>query len=425
MARRAAHARGGRQRHRGRAGRVAGGGVGRLRGHRRDRDGGDREGRRRRRGRDRGQSAQDLGACRCPGRGGCRDRGPGRPRRGDRRPRRTAHLVGCLGGDGRRRTRAARRAAGAGGDAAQCRAIGTAAVVRGGPGRPSLRQPAGSQDREGPGPLDRGHPGHRATGSHPAARRGRVAGVPDRAPGRCSLGRPRPAPDAVPGAAYDEVPHSRIRLATARRLVESKQTVPHFYLRATVRADALLALRAEINEESAEQISINDLVVKAVAGAHRRVPEMNVTWSEDAVRRYRSVDVAVAVATERGLLTPVVRDVGALTVTALSATVRELARAGPRGPAEAAGARGRHDLGHQPGDVRRRGVRRDHQPAARGHPRRRSGAREPVVEDGAVVPGQVMTLTLSVDHRPVDGVLAARWMAQLVALLQHPVRLVA
>jgi pyruvate dehydrogenase E2 component (dihydrolipoamide acetyltransferase) len=131
---------------------------------------------------------------------------------------------------------------------------------------------------------------------------------------------------AVPGAAYDEVPHSRIRLATARRLVESKQTVPHFYLRATVRADALLALRAEINEESAEQISINDLVIKAVAGAHRRVPEMNVTWSEDAVRRYRSVDVAVAVATERGLLTPVVRDVGALTVTALSATVRELAR---------------------------------------------------------------------------------------------------
>ena len=82
--------------------------------------------------------------------------------------------------------------------------------------------------------------------------------------------------------------------------MQSKQTVPHFYLRATVRAEALLALRAEINEESDQRVSINDLVVKAVAAAHRRVPEMNVTWSEEAVRRYRTTDVAVAVATERG-----------------------------------------------------------------------------------------------------------------------------
>jgi pyruvate dehydrogenase E2 component (dihydrolipoamide acetyltransferase) len=214
-------------------------------------------------------------------------------------------------------------------------------------------------------------------------------------------------------------------LATARRLVESKQTVPHFYLRATVRADALLALRAEINEESAEQISINDLVIKAVAGAHRRVPEMNVTWSEDAVRRYRSVDVAVAVATERGLLTPVVRDVGALTVTALSATVRELARRAREGRLK------QQELEGGSISVTNLGMFGVEDFGAIINPPHAAilavGAvrREAVVDGDAVVPGQVMTLTLSVDHRPVDGVLAARWMAQLVALIQHPVRLVA
>ncbi len=232
-------------------------------------------------------------------------------------------------------------------------------------------------------------------------------------------------PHAVPGAAYDEVPHSRIRLATARRLVASKQTVPHFYLRATVRADALLALRAEINEESDEQISINDLVIKAVAGAHHRVPEMNVTWSEGSVRRYRSADVAVAVATERGLLTPVVRDVGALTVTALSATVRELARRAREGRLK------QQELEGGTISVTNLGMFGVEEFGAIINPPHAAilavGAvrREAVIEEDAVVPGQVMTLTLSVDHRPVDGVLAARWMAQLVALLQHPVRLVA
>jgi pyruvate dehydrogenase E2 component (dihydrolipoamide acetyltransferase) len=231
------------------------------------------------------------------------------------------------------------------------------------------------------------------------------------------------APEALGGAAYDELPHSLIRLATARRLVESKQTVPHFYLRATVRAEALLALRAEINEEHDEQISINDLVIKAVAGAHRRVPEMNVTWSEDAVRRYHSVDVAIAVATERGLLTPVVRDVGALTVTALSATVRDLAQRAREGRLK------QQELEGGTISVTNLGMFGVEEFGAIINPPHAAilavggVRREAVVDADLVVPGQVMTVTLSVDHRPVDGVLAARWMAQLVALLQHPVRL--
>ena len=234
-------------------------------------------------------------------------------------------------------------------------------------------------------------------------------------PTETSAGRP------LPGTAYDEIPHSRIRLATARRLVQSKQTVPHFYLRGTVRADALLALRTEINEASDQRVSINDLVIKAVAAAHRRVPEMNVTWSEDAVRRYRTTDVGIAVATESGLLTPVVRDVGALSLTALATRVRDLAERARDGRLKQA------ELEGGTISVTNLGMFGVEEFGAIINPPQAAilavGAvrDEPVVEDGAVVPGRVMTLTLSIDHRPVDGVLAARWMAHLVALLGHPV----
>ncbi|HEY3530167.1 MAG TPA: dihydrolipoamide acetyltransferase family protein [Nocardioides sp.] len=226
-------------------------------------------------------------------------------------------------------------------------------------------------------------------------------------------------------ASYDEIPHSRIRLATARRLTESQQTVPHFYLRATVRAEALLALRTEINEDAATRISVNDLVVKAVAAAHHRVPEMNVTWTPDAVRRYRTADIAIAVATDRGLLTPVVRDVGSLTVTALAANVRDLVE-------RSRGGRLKQDeLEGGSISVSNLGMYGVEEFAAIINPPHAAilavGAlrEEPVVAAGAVVPATVMSLTLSVDHRPVDGVIAARWLAVLVDLLEHPARALA
>jgi pyruvate dehydrogenase E2 component (dihydrolipoamide acetyltransferase) len=228
-----------------------------------------------------------------------------------------------------------------------------------------------------------------------------------------------------PPAAYEEIPHSRMRLATARRLVESKQQAPHFYVRATVRAEALLALRAEINEDAATRVSVNDLVVKAVAAAHRRVPDMNVTWTPDAVRRYATVDVAVAVATDRGLMTPVVRDVESLTATALAASVRDLVERARGGLLK------QGDLDGGSIAVTNLGMYGVEEFAAIINPPQAAilavgAARdEPVVENDAVVPGKVITVTLSVDHRPVDGVLAAQWMAVLVGLLEHPVRLLA
>jgi pyruvate dehydrogenase E2 component (dihydrolipoamide acetyltransferase) len=226
-------------------------------------------------------------------------------------------------------------------------------------------------------------------------------------------------------ATYDEIPHSRIRRATARRLTESQQQAPHFYVRATVRAEALLALRAELNGDESSRISLNDLVVKAVGVAHQRVPEMNVIWTPDAVRRYRTVDVAVAVATDRGLLVPVVRDVAALSVTSLAASLRELA-----GRARA-GRLTQDDLEGGSISVTNLGMHGVEEFAAIINPPHAAilaiGAvrDEPVIENGEVVPGKLMSLTLSVDHRPVDGVVAARWLAVLKELLEHPARILA
>jgi pyruvate dehydrogenase E2 component (dihydrolipoamide acetyltransferase) len=234
-----------------------------------------------------------------------------------------------------------------------------------------------------------------------------------------------PAARAATGATYDEIPHSRLRRAVATRLVESKQTAPHFYLRATLRADRLVALRAELNEGAPTRVSLNDLVIRAVAAAHLRVPEMNVVWTPDAVRAHHTVDIAVAVATDRGLVTPVVRDVASLSVTALAARVRDLA-------ARARDGKLRQDeLEGGTISVTNLGMYGVDEFAAIINPPHAAilavGAvrDEPVVEDGALAVGKLMTVTLSVDHRPVDGVVAARWLAELRDLIEHPVRILA
>ncbi len=256
-----------------------------------------------------------------------------------------------------------------------------------------------------------------------AARGAGTDGAPGRAPGAPSPGA-TPPPSGQVG--YEDVPHSRIRRATAARLAESKREAPHFYLRATVRAERLLDLRAELNAESTAgggpRVSVNDLVVKAVGAAHRAVPEMNVVWTPDAVRQFTRVDVAVAVATERGLVTPVVRDVPGLTLGGLVAQVRDLAsraHAGRLRPEELEGGSI---------TVTNLGMHGVEEFAAIINPPQSAilavGAvrEEPVVEHGVVVAGRVLRLTLAVDHRPLDGVLAARWLDTLVGLLEHPVR---
>ena len=134
-----------------------------------------------------------------------------------------------------------------------------------------------------------------------------------------------PAAPAIEGFQPELIPVSRMRKTIARRLAESKSTVPHFYLMADCRVDRLLELRREINSIEGVKISVNDLVVKAVGAAFTDVPEANTTWSDEGILRHRTADIAIAVSLDDGLVTPVVRGVESLTVTQLSAAITDLA----------------------------------------------------------------------------------------------------
>lgn len=239
---------------------------------------------------------------------------------------------------------------------------------------------------------------------------------------------PPSAPVTVPppsAAGYGEVPHSRIRKAIAARLVESKQTAPHFYVRGTAHAEQLLAARAQLNREGAAKVSLNDMVIKAVARAHLLVPEMNVVWTPGAVRRYSKVDVAVAVATDTGLVTPVLRGVDAMPVATVAETTRRYAAAAREGRLR------QHELDGGTITVTNLGMFGVEEFTAIINPPQSSilavGAarREPVIAGDAVVPGMTIRFVLSVDHRPIDGTIAARWMAEFVALIENPVRIFA
>jgi pyruvate dehydrogenase E2 component (dihydrolipoamide acetyltransferase) len=229
---------------------------------------------------------------------------------------------------------------------------------------------------------------------------------------------------APESADYREVPHSRGRRAIATRLTMSKQTVPHFYVSGTARAGKLLRLRAELNEGAGGvRISLTDLVIKAVARAHQLVPAMNVVWTPDAVRSFTWVDVGVAIASPRGLVTPVLRAVdrsGIGAVAAAGGDLVERAGSGRLTPRELEGGTT---------TVTNLGMFGTESFAAIINPPQASilavGAVRsvPVVKKGKLAVGSVMEVTLSVDHRAVDGSTAAEWMRAFVSVIQHPAQI--
>ncbi|PPS90807.1 dihydrolipoamide acetyltransferase family protein [Streptomyces sp. MH60] len=218
-------------------------------------------------------------------------------------------------------------------------------------------------------------------------------------------------------------PHSRLRRAIAIRLTQSKREVPHFYLKRSVEVDALLRLRADLNAGADVRISVNDLLVKAVAAAHTAVPQANVVWTEDALLHYESADVAVAIASERGLVTPVLRGVGEKSVGLVSAEVRRFVRAAEEG------ALRQRDLEGGSITVTNLGMHGVDEFSAIINPPQSMilavGAIRsvPVVREAEVVAASSLSLVLSVDHRAVDGALAARWLDALVDAVARPYRL--
>ena len=236
----------------------------------------------------------------------------------------------------------------------------------------------------------------------------------------------QPIPPASPGLPGDLVPLTRMRQAIATRLTESKQQVPHFYLAGSARAEALLDLRAELTSEADEiRVSINDLIVKAVAVAHRRHPELNSIWAGDAIRRFDQVDVSVAVATDKGLLTPVVRAADRLSIGEIARTTKdfaERARAGRLRQGELeGGAVTVSNLGMY-GTEEFAAIINPPQSAILG-----IGAirRVPVVDGDEVRVGRLVRFVLSADHRTVDGATAAGWLRTFTGLLEHPARILA
>ncbi|MFO1127318.1 MAG: pyruvate dehydrogenase complex dihydrolipoamide acetyltransferase [Rhodospirillales bacterium] len=241
--------------------------------------------------------------------------------------------------------------------------------------------------------------------------------------------KPAPAAAPAPGAApYVEVPNSTMRKVIAQRLVQSKRDAPHFYLSIDCNIDALMAMRGQLNErtpegEGAFKISVNDFVVRAVALAMRAFPDVNCSWTDEAIRYYQTVDVSVAVATPTGLITPVVRNADQKGLAQISNEVRVLAKRAREGklmPEEYQGG------GFTISNLGMFGITNF---AAVINPPQSCllavGAAEkrPIVKDNALAIATMMSCTLSIDHRSVDGAKGAEFLQVLKTLVEDPLRM--
>ncbi|MGY6496852.1 MAG: dihydrolipoamide acetyltransferase family protein [Microcella sp.] len=232
------------------------------------------------------------------------------------------------------------------------------------------------------------------------------------------------APAALPEGA-ELVPHSRMRATIARRLTESKNQVPHFYLEAECRVDALLELRKRLNGGGTSKISVNDLVVKAVAGAFLDVPEANRTWTDEGMVRHATVDIGIAVSLDDGLVVPVVRGAEALSVSALGRSIADLATRAREGGLKPDEMQGGSFSVSNLGMFGTKSFSAIINPPQAGILAVGAARQAPVVVDGALEVGTVMAVTLSADHRAWDGALAARWLAAFQARIENPLTILA
>ncbi len=231
---------------------------------------------------------------------------------------------------------------------------------------------------------------------------------------------------------YDVIPHDNVRKIIAKRLVEAKTTIPHFYLTVDTEINALMALRADINAASPIvdgkpkwKVSVNDLVIKALAVALMRVPDANVTWTEAGMLRHHRADIGVAVSIPGGLITPVVRHADTKSISAISIEMKDLAaraRVRKLAPQEYQGGSSA---------VSNLGMFGVKDFAAVINPPHATilavgaGIETPVVRDGKIEIRTIMTCTLSTDHRAVDGALGAQLFQAFKQLIEQPAGMLA
>ena len=316
------------------------------------------------------------------------------------------------------------------------------------PAAPALAAPTKDGNRIFATPLarriaaDKGLDLAQITGSGPHGRiiKADVSGVqPSAVPAAAAAAAPTAPAPTGPGTeqvlamyqdrAYEEVALDGMRKIIAARLTEAKQTIPHFYLRRDIRLDALLTFRSQLNKEleaRGVKLSVNDFIIKACALALQTVPDANAVWAGDRILKLTPSDVAVAVAIEGGLFTPVLRDAETKSLSALSAQMKDLAaRARNRklAPYEyQGGSFAISNLGMFGIDNFDAVINPPHGSIlAVG-----AGVKKPVVgADGELAVATVMSVTLSVDHRVIDGALGAQFLDAIKANLEAPIAMLA
>jgi len=261
-----------------------------------------------------------------------------------------------------------------------------------------------------------------------AVKGARPTPAPAEAPAPAPAARP-PAPAPAITAPHRLVPNSTMRKVIARRLTESKQAIPHFYVSIDIDIDALLKLRSELNAKSPKEgpgafrLSVNDMLIKAAAVTLRRIPTVNASFTEENIILYDDVDISVAVSIPDGLITPIMRKADQKGLAAISNEMKDLiarAKSGKLKPEEFQGG------GFSISNMGMYGVSEF---AAVINPPQAAilavaaGQQRPVVKDGQVVVATMMTCTLSVDHRVVDGALGAEWLAAFKSMVEDPLSL--
>ena len=224
------------------------------------------------------------------------------------------------------------------------------------------------------------------------------------------------------------VPHTSIRKVIARRMLESKQTVPHFYLTVDFEIDALLTARTAINavvEKKGTKVSVNDMVIKACAKALRDHPECNASWTEEEMIQYGAVDISVAVATDRGLITPIVRNADMKGLAQISNEMKDLASRAKSGKLKLEEFQGG---GFTISNLGMFGIRDFG--AIINTPQAMilavgAGEERVVVRKGEMVVRNIMSCTLAVDHRVVDGAMGAQFLQTLKAYIEQPAAMLA
>jgi pyruvate dehydrogenase E2 component (dihydrolipoamide acetyltransferase) len=222
---------------------------------------------------------------------------------------------------------------------------------------------------------------------------------------------------------YDEVPLTGMRRVIAKRMQEAKATIPHFYLTADCEIDSLLRMRKEINENADAKVSVNDFVIKAVALALMKVPAANASFSEDAILRWKTADIAVAVALDDGLITPIIKHAEQKGVGTIAAEMKDLAARARAGKLKLTEFQGGTFSISNLGMFGIKDFAAVINPPQGGILAVGAGEQRPVVKNGQVTIATMMSCTIACDHRAVDGAVGAQWLQAFKKIIEAPAML--